>query len=32
MMIIVGTDTGQPPRIDAAPKVTGQVIGTEDLP
>jgi 2-furoyl-CoA dehydrogenase large subunit len=29
---MVGTETGQTPRIDAVPKVTGQAVYTEDLP
>jgi hypothetical protein len=31
-MPMVGTETGQTPRIDAVPKVTGQAVYTEDLP
>ena len=31
-MPTVRTDTGQTPRVDALPKVTGRAIYTEDLP
>lgn len=31
-MPMVGTETGQTPRIDAVPKVTGRALYTEDLP
>jgi CO/xanthine dehydrogenase Mo-binding subunit len=31
-MTTVGANTGQTPRIDAGPKVTGQAVYTEDLP
>jgi CO/xanthine dehydrogenase Mo-binding subunit len=31
-MTPVGANTGQMPRIDAGPKVTGQAVYTEDLP
>jgi len=32
MMSTAQTDAVQTPHIDAGPNVTGQVIGTEDLP
>src|SRR5215813_5490821 len=32
LMPTVGTETGQTPRVDAVPKVTGRALYTEDLP
>ena len=31
-MPTAGTETGQTPRVDAVPKVTGRAVYTEDLP